>query len=431
MVMRTLCLTSANEAEVRKALRRPTTNLAEIRQQILPILRAVRAEGDRALLHFTRELDHVSLARIRVPCDEIRRASERLPQELLAAIGVARANLAQFHKEETESAGVRENTPGVYCWRETRPLDRVGLYIPGGTAALFSTALMLVVPARLAGVREIALCSPPRPDGYVADSILAVCSLMGVNEVYAVGGAQAVAALAFGTESVRKVDKIAGPGNVYVSAAKAEVSMDPDGAAIDMLAGPSELLIIADDSCDPRFIAADLLSQAEHGSGSQVVLLTTSRRLLTTVSDELTRQLAGLPRSPAAADVLKYSVAVLVPTLSEAVHLANDYAPEHLSIQTENPQYWLRNIRNAGSVFLGPFAPETVGDYCSGTNHVLPTFGQARSHSGVSVRTFQKTLFIQQLTYEGLNRLRSAASTMARAEGLEAHARSVEIRFQT
>jgi histidinol dehydrogenase len=288
---------------------------------------------------------------------------------------------------------------------------------------------MLGIPAKLAGVGRILLCTPPGRDGKVAGPILAACSLLGIEEVFAVGGAQAIAALAYGTESVPKAAKIAGPGNVYVSAAKAEVSVDPDGAAIDMLAGPSELMVIADGSADAVGLAADLLSQAEHDPLAQIVLVATSAALVSAVEDELARQIASLPRRQTAAAALEGSVAVLVETLGDAAAIANLYAPEHLSIQTQRPEDVLSGVCHAGSVFLGPYSPEAAGDYCSGTNHVLPTAGRARVQGGVCVGTFQKLMTVQRLTREGLRSLRDAATTLARAEGLEAHARAVDIRF--
>jgi histidinol dehydrogenase len=391
----------------------------------------VRREGDPALLRFSRQFDGVEPVSIRVPADEPRRALEALPGELRRALETAKENIARFHRPDQPVETPVETRPGVSCWREVRAVESAGLYVPGGTAPLVSTVLMLGVPAVLAGVERIALCTPPAKDGRVPGPILAACAMVGIEEVYAVGGAQAICALAYGTQSVPKVAKIAGPGNVYVAAAKAEVSIDPAGAAIDMLAGPSELMVLADGSARPAWVAADMLSQAEHDRQSQVVLLTTSAELLGAVQTELAHQIASLTRREIAAEALAGSVAVVVQSLDDAVEIANGYAPEHLSIQTQRPESVLAGVRNAGSVFLGPFSPEAAGDYCSGTNHVLPTSGAARVQGGVSLRTFQKTITVQRLTREGLGSLRDAATALARAEGLEAHARAVDLRFST
>lgn len=410
-------------------LKRPTQNLSLYREKVRPIIDAIRAKGDSAIREFTKKFDGVDLSSIRVPRDEILEAKNRIDPQLLMSMERAKANLIRFQQEEIASPKPIETQSGVACWREVRPLQSVGLYVPGGTAPLFSTALMLGIPARLAGIERIILCSPPQKNAKIADPILAACALMGIEEVYVIGGAQAIAAMAYGTETIAKVDKIAGPGNVYVAAAKAEVSIDPDGAAIDMLAGPSELMVIADASANPAFVAADLLSQAEHDALSQVVLLTTSAHLLSAVQSEIADQLQSLPRREIAAASIAKSAVILTETLDQAIELANVYAPEHLSIQTKKPELILAEIRNAGSVFLGRYSPETVGDYCSGTNHVLPTSGSARVQGGVSMRTFQKIVTVQKLSKEGLQNLRDTAMLLARTEQLEAHARAVDIRF--
>lgn len=410
-------------------LKRPTQNLSLYREKVRPIIDAIRAKGDSAIREFTKKFDGVDLSSIRVPRDEILEAKNRIDPQLLMSMERAKANLIRFQQEEIASPKPIETQSGVACWREVRPLQSVGLYVPGGTAPLFSTALMLGIPARLAGIERIILCSPPQKNAKIADPILAACALMGIEEVYVIGGAQAIAAMAYGTETIAKVDKIAGPGNVYVAAAKAEVSIDPDGAAIDMLAGPSELMVIADASANPAFVAADLLSQAEHDALSQVVLLPTSAHLLSAVQSEIADQLQSLPRREIAAASIAKSAVILTETLDQAIELANVYAPEHLSIQTKKPELILAEIRNAGSVFLGRYSPETVGDYCSGTNHVLPTSGSARVQGGVSMRTFQKIVTVQKLSKEGLQNLRDTAMLLARTEQLEAHARAVDIRF--
>jgi histidinol dehydrogenase len=426
--MRTFTWSQSGKSEILAALKRPAWDLAGYRRDVRPIIDAVRCDGDAAVRRFARQFDGVDLDQIRVPAAELGRALAVLPDRLHGALEMASENIRRFHREDADRTRCVETRPGVCCRRETRALESAGLYVPGGAAPLVSTVLMLGIPARLAGVDRVAVCTPPGKDGHVAGPILAACRLLKIEEVYAVGGAQAIAALAYGTQSIAKVAKIVGPGNIYVTAAKAEVSVDPEGAAIDMLAGPSELLVIADDTAEPAFVAADLLSQAEHDANSQIVLLTTSARLLTAVRAELERQSATLPRRPIAASALEKSAAVLVENLADAVEIANAYAPEHLSIQTARPEDVLATIRNAGSVFLGPYSPEAVGDYCSGTNHVLPTGGTARTQGGVSVQTFQKTMTVQQLTREGLGLLAETAALMARAEALEAHARAVEIR---
>jgi len=428
--MRTLSLSSTNEERILAALRRPTRDWSRYRKAARAIIDAVRWEGDRALIRFSKQFDGVEPVSIRAADDEPRRALQAAPNDLRKALEFAAENIRRFHKAEAAGAGrAVETRPGVVCRSEVRAVPSAGLYVPGGTAPLVSSVLMLGIPAALAGVERIALCTPPDKDGRVPAPILAACALLGIKEIYAVGGAQAVAAIAYGTESVIKVAKIAGPGNLYVAAAKAEVSIDPQGAAIDMLAGPSELMLIADGAADPVLLAADMLSQAEHDPQSQVVLLAVGAELPAAVEARLAERIADLPRREIAAAALAGSVAVTVESLEDAVRLANHYAPEHLSIQTENPNEVAARIRNAGSVFLGPYAPEAVGDYCSGTNHVLPTSAAARVQGGVSVRTFQKHMTVQSLTREGLKSLAEAAVTLARAEGLEAHARAVELRF--
>lgn len=352
--------------------------------------------------------------------------------EWIAAVTIARKNIEKFHAATMAADSSPVDTcPGVQCRSLIRPIDRVGIYIPGGTAPLFSTVLMLGIPAKLAGVRQIVLCSPPQKNGEIADPILAAACLLGIEVVCRAGGAQAIAAMAYGTASIPKVDKIVGPGNAYVAAAKLSVSMDPEGAAIDMLAGPSELMVIADASADPAVVAADLLAQAEHGPDSQVVLLTTSARLLADVQAALDDQLKTLPRREIAIAALQSSVGILTEDVNEALELANDYAPEHLSLQVAEPQVWLRRVRNAGSVFLGGNSPEACGDYCSGPNHSLPTSGTARFTGGVTVETFRKRMTVQELSVGGLRSIGPATVTMACAEELEGHARSVDIRLRS
>lgn len=428
--MKILSLSRDGQAAVLRSLARTVADFSAYREKVTGIIDAVRQEGDRAVRKFTAAFDGVELDSLKVPVAEIRRAGASAVPELRIAIRNAARNIRKFQRwtmEREENCCIVKK--GVYCWQLKRPIDTVGIYIPAGSAPLVSTVLMLAIPARLAGVKRIVVCSPPGKDGAVALPTLAACDFLGVNEVYRIGGAQAIAALAYGTETVPKVEKIAGPGNSFVTAAKALVSADPAGAAIDMLAGPSELLVIADASANPRCIAADLLSQAEHDAQSQVVLISTSSKLIAAVQRELDVQKQSLPRLSIVERALERSCAVEVPSLSAAVQLSNLYAPEHLSLQVEDPTALLPLLASAGSVFLGPFAPVTVGDYCSGTNHVLPTSGCARTQSGVTVATFQKTIMVQSLTRDGLASLRQTATTLAGAEGLDAHIRAVDARF--
>jgi len=427
--MRVLSYSSSTKSDVLAALSRPKQDWVAYREKVRPIIAAVRQEGDAAVRRFTEQFDGVAPAFLAVPREELSRAAALLPRNLRKSLETACENILRFHQGGGLLPRTVETQPGVLCRREVRAIPSVGLYVPGGETPLVSTLLMLGIPARLAGVERIVLCTPPGKNGAIASSILAACELLGIQEVFAIGGAQAIAALAYGTESVPKVAKIVGPGNVYVSAAKAEVSIDPAGAAIDMLAGPSELMVLADGSARPAFIAADLLSQAEHDSLAQVVLVSTSAELVAAVEAEIASQSEFLPRRRIATAVMEESPAIIVGTLAEAAEIADYYAPEHLSIQTERPEAVLAEIRNAGSVFLGPYSPEAVGDYTSGTNHVLPTSAAAQACSGIGVGTFQKFIFVQELSLQGLSRLREATVTLARAEGLEAHARAVDIRF--
>lgn len=428
--MKTLSLSRDGKSEVLRAFARPAADFSAYREKVTGIIDAVRQEGDRAVRRFTAAFDGVEIDALRVPIADIRRAGASIGNDFRNAIRDAAKNIRKFQrwtmKDESGCCMVKK---GVYCWQLRRPIDTVGLYIPAGSAPLVSTVLMLAIPARLAGVKRIVVCTPPRKDGSVSIPTLAACDVLGLNEVYRIGGAQAVAALAYGTETVPKVEKIAGPGNIFVTAAKALVSADPAGAAIDMLAGPSELLVIADASANPACIAADLLSQAEHDAQSQTVLISTSQSLIAAVRQELEVRKRSLPRLSIVDRSLERSCAVEVSSLAEAAQLSNLYAPEHLSVQVEDPTVLLPLLLSAGSVFLGPYAPVTVGDYCSGTNHVLPTSGCARTQSGVTVSTFQKTIMVQSLTQDGLASLRRTATALAGAEGLDAHIRAVDARF--
>jgi histidinol dehydrogenase len=420
-----------DEAARRALLARPAqANRAQLRAEIAETIAQVRRDGDAALRSLTRRFDAVELQRIRVPDDIVAACAERVPPALRAAIDRAAERIAAFHAACAPTTVAVETAPGVRCERILRPLERAGLYVPAGTAPLPSTALMLAVPAQLAGVREVVLCSPPRADGGVDDAVCYVAARYGVVSVFAIGGAQAIAAMAYGTASVPRCDKLFGPGSARVDEAKRLVAADADGAAIDLPAGPSELLVIADASADPRYVAADLLSQAEHGADSQVILLSDDDALLAAVATELDRQLAALPRRAVAECALAHARLLRVASLGDAVAIANDYAPEHLALQVEDPRALLTAVRAAGSVFLGRWSPEAIGDYASGTNHVLPTGGAARGSNGVSIASFLRAITVQCLTRRGLADIGPDAVTIARAEGLEAHARAVAIRLQ-
>jgi histidinol dehydrogenase len=409
-------------------VKRPTKNLEELEPGILQTIYMVQERGDAALLELAKKYDGVKLQNLLVTAEEIGAAEANLSPELKEAILQAYSNIQVFHTQQAEQQKQVETMPGVTCWRKSVAIEKVGLYIPGGTAPLFSTLLMLGVPARIAGCRELVLCTPPSKDGSVHSAILYTASLLGVTRVVKAGGAQAVAALAYGTESVPAVFKIFGPGNQYVTVAKQLVSKA--GVAIDLPAGPSEVLVMADDSANPAFVAADLLSQAEHGADSQVVLLTNSEKLLETVEQELQDQLAVLPRKEFASKALANSLGIVLGSVAEMMDFSNLYAPEHLILSILNFEEALDSITNAGSVFLGNYSPESAGDYASGTNHTLPTNGYARAYSGVSLDSFVKKITFQYITPEGLRNIGSTIETMAAAEGLEAHKNAVSIRLK-
>lgn len=413
------------------ALARPANDARDsVRNDVAAVIATVRARGDAALRELTARFDGVALDAIEVSPERIATAAARVPPALVEAMERAAARIAAFHAATAPSGCALDTAPGVRCERVWRALDRAGLYVPAGSAPLPSTALMLAVPAQLAGVRETVVCSPPRADGGVDDAVCWVAQRFGVSRVFALGGAQAIAAMAFGTESVPRCDKVFGPGSARVDEAKRQVAADPAGAAIDLPAGPSELFVIADASADPRYVAADLLSQAEHGEDSQVLLASDDAGLLAAVRAELERQLERLPRRAIARAALAGARLLRVADPGEAVVVANDYAPEHLSLQVRAPRALLPAVRAAGSVFLGDWAPEAIGDYASGTNHVLPTGGAARGASGVSVASFQRAITVQSLTRDGLSRIGPDAIAMARAEGLEAHARALAVRLE-
>ncbi len=419
--------------EVRRAafLRRPAQrDAAGLLDRARRIVDEVRAQGDAALREYTEKLDGVKLESFAVGEAEFAAAEAALTGEQRAALERAIATVTRFHELQSLAPLRLETAPGVVCERVSVPLDAVGLYVPAGTAPLPSTALMLAVPARIAGCPVRIMCTPPRKDGTADPAVLVAARLCGVDQVFKLGGAQAVAAMAYGTATVPKVVKIFGPGNAWVTAAKQIVAQDADGASLDMPAGPSEVLVIADDVARPAFVAADLLAQAEHSADAQVVLVTTSRALAEACVAEVARQLAALPRRAIAGQAIAESRVIVVPDLTEAVAVSNRYAPEHLILQVREPRRLLAQVRNAGSVFLGAWTPETMGDYCSGTNHVLPTYGHARAYSGLGVPDFVKRITVQELTADGLAVLGPTARTLARLESLDAHANAVTVRLE-
>jgi histidinol dehydrogenase len=414
----------------RAALARPLQSRAEsLRGGVEQIVARVRADGDVALRELSARFDRCTLLDIEVTDEEFRAAEAKLAPELKAAIEEAAARIEAFHRAAAPTAMALDTAKGVRVERVLRPVTRVGLYVPAGSAPLPSTALMLGVPARIAGCREVVLCSPARADGRCDEAVLYAARITGVHKVFKLGGAQAIAAMAYGTESVPKCDKLFGPGNAWVTEAKLQVSADPEGAAIDMPAGPSEVLVIADADANPAFVAADLLSQAEHGPDSQVILLSPSAALLDAVEAEVASQCAALPRAEIAEQALSQSRLMAVASLAQAIEVSNRYAPEHLILQVNNPRELLDGVESAGSVFLGAWTPESVGDYCSGSNHVLPTYGYARSYSGVSVASFLKQLTVQEVSPDGLRAIGPCTITLAAAEQLEAHRRAVTLRL--
>jgi len=414
-----------------QALARPASSTSErLSHDVAAIVARVRADGDAALMEFARKFDGAAPEALRVPASEIASAADRLTGEQREALGNARDNILAFHEAQLPQSIEVATRPGVVCRRITRPIDAVGLYVPAGSAPLPSTTLMLAVPAAVAGCPRRVLVTPPRADGRADPSVLASAALTGIEEIYVAGGAQAVAALAYGTETVAPVDKIYGPGNAWVTEAKLQVASDPQGAACDLPAGPSEVLVIADDSALADCVAADLLSQAEHGTDSQVLLVTVSEAMARHVQAEVEQQLARLPRSSIAAGALENSRILLVRDLGQAVAVSNRYAPEHLILAVEDAETLMGSVTAAGSVFLGHWTPESLGDYCSGTNHVLPTYGFARAFSGLGVEDFQRRITVQAASPEGLQQIGPTAVTLARLEGLEAHASAVEIRLK-
>ncbi|MEA5260572.1 histidinol dehydrogenase [Arcicella aquatica] len=410
------------ESDYQALLTRPTQDIAVIEQRVAPILYRVKTEGDIALRDFALTFDKVNLASIEMPSEEIEKAADLLSDDLKQAIHQAYRNIHKFHEAQKTVPEKIETMEGVTCWRKTVGIDKVGVYIPGGTAPLFSTVLMLGIPAQIAGCREVVLCTPSNHP-----AILYAASLCGITKIYRIGGAQAIAAMAYGTESVPKVYKIFGPGNQYVTAAK--MLVNKEGIAIDMPAGPSEVAVYADDTANPAFVAADLLSQAEHGIDSQVLLVSTSENIINEVNNELTKQLAVLPRAEFASKALENSRAILVENQEIALSLLNEYAAEHLILSVANAEEVSESIYQAGSIFLGNYTPESAGDYASGTNHTLPTNGYAKAYSGVSLDSFVKKITVQHITQAGIKNLGKTIIEMAEAESLNAHANAVKIRM--
>ena len=409
-------------------LQRPTSNYAELDAIVSQIFKEVQTKGDDALSKYTSLFDGIILENILVSEEEIEFASNEVSEELKLAINLAKANIEKFHFAQKSEKIEVETLEGVLCWQEKRPIQKIGLYIPGGTAPLFSTVLMLAIPAKIANCREIIICSPPNKKGKIHPAILYTAKLCGITKIYKVGGIQAIAALTFGTATVPKVYKIFGPGNQFVTVAKQKATQF--GIAIDMPAGPSELLIVADESANSSFISSDLLSQAEHGTDSQVILVTTSKKILYEVEAELKKQIENLPRKKIAEQAIANSKLIYVENDILAVALINEYGPEHLIICCKNESFFVDSIENAGSVFIGNFTPESAGDYASGTNHTLPTNGFAKNYSGVNLDSFQKAMTFQKISEKGIQNIGNAIEIMAEAEGLQAHKMAVSLRLE-
>jgi histidinol dehydrogenase len=410
-------------------LKRPTQTFADIEETVKQIFKEVQQKGDKAVAKYTSLFDGVQLNAIELTLDELKNAENQVSKELKEAIQLAKSNIYNFHQaQKTEKISI-ETTEGVFCWQEKRPIQKVGLYIPGGSAPLFSTVLMLAVPAKIADCREIILCSPPDKNGKINPAILYAASLCGVTKIYKVGGIQAIAAMTFGTETIDKVYKIFGPGNQFVTIAKQVASQN--GVAIDMPAGPSELLVFADESAIPSYVASDLLSQAEHGKDSQVILVTTSKNMLKDVEEEIYKQLEVLPRKEIAQVAIENSKLIFMDSDEQALKLINEYGPEHFILCSSNEDFFIENIENAGSVFIGNFTPESAGDYASGTNHTLPTNGYSKSYSGVNLDSFLKAMTFQKITQKGIQNIGNAIELMAEAEGLIGHKNAVSLRLNT
>jgi len=430
--METLIWTELSEQERINALARPV-GLSDpaLIASVRAIMEAVKTDADKAVLEFTKRFDGANLSTLAVPYSKLKDSWARLDKADKDAIRTAKGNIEAFHKAQRPELISVETMPGVMCRRESRPIESAGLYVPGGTAPLVSTLMMLAVPAKVAGVIRRIVVTPPSRKGDINPAILAAAYYCGISEVYACGGAQAIAALAYGTESIPKCDKIFGPGNAYVAAAKAMVSVEPSGPAIDLPAGPSEAMVFADQTSNPVFVASDLLSQAEHDVLAQVILVCSSEIMLKRIKGETVQQLSSLPRKDIAEKAMSNSKFILAETRDQMIDIANAYAPEHLIVQTKNPEDLVPEIKNTGSIFLGPWTPESVGDYASGTNHTLPTYGAARAYSGVTTESFMKYISVQQLTRGGLETLGPTVERLATLEGLEAHRRAVSLRLES
>lgn len=420
-----------NAAERAAALRRPAQRAAEsIRETVAAIVAEVRKRGDVALREYTARFDQAQLASIEISHAEFAAAEQALNATQRAALQRAIDNVRRFHEAQQRSPIALETSPGVLCEQHYIPIQSVGLYVPAGTAPLPSAAIMLAVPAAIAGCEQRIMCTPPRRDGSADPAVLTAAKMCGITRVFKVGGAQAIAAMAYGTQSIPKVDKVFGPGNAWVTAAKILVANDAEGAALDMPAGPSEVLVIADEHARADFVAADLLAQAEHSGDAQVVFLTTSASLAEQVGQEVVLQMTRLDREQTLQQAIQHCRIIVVDSLDAAFDVSNSYAPEHLIVQVANPRDWLKCVRHAGSVFLGAWTPETMGDYCSGTNHVLPTYGFARAYSGLSLVDFTKRMTVQELSADGLRDLGPTAISIAEMEGLDAHANAVQVRLR-
>lgn len=409
-------------------LARPYTNQQILLDRVRPIVDAVRTKGDEAVRSFTKQFDKIEVPSFLVTRQEIDQACMSIDNELKGAINRALQNIRTFHRSQQREIMMVETEPGVTCWQKSVAIEKIGLYIPGGSAPLFSTILMLAVPAQIAGCSEVYLCTPPGPDGNINPVILYTANLTGITSIYKIGGAQAIAAMAYGTETIPRVDKIFGPGNSYVTAAKQLVSID--GVAIDLPAGPSEVEVMADESANATFVAADLLSQAEHGADSQVILVTTDEKLAKEISEEVEKQTKLLPRAETINKALDNSRIIILRTISEMIDFTNKYAPEHLILEVKDDERVAGKIINAGSVFIGHFTPESAGDYASGTNHTLPTYGYAKAYSGVNLDSFSKKITFQKITPDGLRQLGPVIELMAQAEQLHAHKNAVSVRLK-
>lgn len=414
--------------EIKECLLRPQLKQGNLKELVLKVANEIKDRGDIALMEYTQRFDHVNLKTLTLSADDISKAASLVSEPLKEAIKTAAVNIQRFHESQKMESVKIETAPGVVCWQEQKAIEKVGLYIPGGTAPLFSTVLMLGIPAQIAGCKEVVLCTPPNKEGSIAPAIAYAAQVAGITKVVTVGGVQAIMAMAYGTESVPSVDKIFGPGNQYVTAAKQAIGLDQ--CAIDMPAGPSEVMVLADNTAYANFIAADLLSQAEHGSDSQVIMVTNHRALIDSVTEEVYKQLEQLDRKELADGALKNSVLIYVEEESQMIDIANQYAPEHLILSMDHPREVASKINHAGSIFLGHYTPESAGDYASGTNHTLPTNGWARSYSGVNLDAFTKKITFQEISREGLLNLGNTIEIMAEAEQLDAHKNAVSVRLK-